>query len=463
MSLTAVKIANILLLFLEMAVPALMFLDKFQLRKHWLPRLFFVFTLTVVASWGLVWVTDCTMAHMVFSYENMVPHLLITSFFQLVSECVVLCLAALSISVMAEVSWMNVVFVCCTAFSMQSIAESMATLSVWIQSGQYYRLMQFFENLPNTVVYLTIFTSVYLFCYYSVIRKYTFEEQAPSDRSITSCTIALLSVSIILGSVQIPEGSKQADLLFLFILIARLLVGVLGMVMLFTLARWINLQFNFARQEYMNQLQMQQYQLAKESIETVNINAHDLRHQIGILKEAIRQSGSSPDLERELQNISEAVDVVDASYRTGNRALDITLTQKSTHCQENSIEFSAMVDGTALSFMKDIDIYVLLGNALDNAIEAVSRIPNPEDRVINLYIRKENAGTIIHLENTFEAPPVFTSEGPLSNKKSPLHGYGTKSMRNIVTRYAGNLRQCVQDSLFILDCYLPTQNDMKDR
>ena len=197
MSLTAVKIANILLLFLEMAVPALMFLDKFQLRKHWLPRLFFVFTLTVVASWGLVWVKDCTMAHMVFSYENMVPHLLITSFFQLVSECVVLCLAALSISVMAEVSWMNVVFVCCTAFSMQSIAESMATLSVWIQSGQYYRLMQFLENLPYAAMYLAVFTSVYISCYFFVIQKYTFEDQAPFDHSIPYHFYICLSVLLL--------------------------------------------------------------------------------------------------------------------------------------------------------------------------------------------------------------------------------------------------------------------------
>ena len=459
---TFVKIANILLLFLEMEVPALLFLGKFQLRKYWLLRLLLVCGLTVAVSRGLVWVKDRVMASLPLSAENMTPYLFTTSSFQLLNECAVLCLVALSVGATAEVSQMNVVFICCTAFSMQSIAESIATLSVWVRLGRYYRLMQFLENLPYAAMYLAIFTSVYLFCYYFVIQKYTFEEQAPSDHSITRCTIALLSVSIILGSVQIPEHSEQAILLFFFILLARLLVGILGLVMLFVLMRWINLQFSYARQEYMNQLQAQQYQLAKETIDTVNINAHDLRHQIGILKEAIRQSGSSPDLQKELQSISDAVNVVDSSYRTGNRALDITLTQKSTRCQENSIEFSAMVDGTALLFMKDIDIYVLLGNALDNAIEAVSQIPDPEDRVINLYIRKETAGTIIHLENTFEALPVFTNEGPLSNKKSPLHGFGTKSMKNIVSRYSGNLRQCVQDSLFILDCYLPAQDDMKE-
>ena len=456
---TYVKIANILLLFLEMEIPALLFLSKFQLRRHWLLRLLFVCVLTVAASWALVWIKDHTMARLPFSDENMTPYLFTTSAFQLLNECAVLCLVALSVSVTAEVSQMNVVFICCTAFSMQSIAESIATLAVWVRLSRYYRLMQFLENLPYAAMYLAVFTSVYISCYFFVIQKYTFEEQAPFDHSITRCTIALLSVSVILGSVQIPEHSKQAILLFFFILLARLLVGVLGLVMLFALARWVNLQFNYARQEYMNQLQIQQYQLAKESVETVNINAHDLRHQIGILKEAIRQSGSSPELQRELQGISDAVSVVDSYYRTGNRALDITLTQKSMRCQENSIEFSAMVDGTALLFMTDIDIYVLLGNALDNAIEAVSQIPDPKGRVINLYIRKETAGTIIHLENTYEEPPVFTREGPLSQKKSPLHGFGTKSMRNIVSRYSGSLRQRVQDSLFILDCYLPSPDD----
>lgn len=227
-----------------------------------------------------------------------------------------------------------------------------------------------------------------------------------------------------LGGAEPPQNSVQAEQLFFFMLIARLLLGMLGLVMLFYLLKWTKLQFDFEKQEYILQQQRQQYELAKESINTVNINAHDLRNQISVIREAIRGSGKGDRILGELSEMEKHVDLVGTDFHTGNSALDIAVTEKARLCKTKSIQFSAIVDGSSLAFMSDVDIYVFFGNALDNAIEAAENIPDPEKRVISLSLRKEPCGVVIHVENTFFHQPRFADGVPITQKEGACHRRG---------------------------------------
>jgi len=267
--------------------------------------------------------------------------------------------------------------------------------------------------------------------------------------------VGISIVNIVLGGVEVPYNSPQAAQLFLFMLIARLLFGLLGLIVLFFLPRWIKLQFDYEKQEHILQEQRQQYEVAKESVNMVNINAHDLRNQIAVIKEAIRTSGKGDMIRDELNEMERYVDDVDTGYYTGHRALDVVLTEKARLCKAKSIQFSAMADGAALAFMSDVDIYVFFGNALDNAIEAAEEIEDPEGRVISLYLRQEPYGVVIHVENTFASSPRFERGMPQTHKEGAFHGYGTRSMASVAEKYAGNLKMRVENQLFYLDCLIP--------
>jgi archaellum component FlaF (FlaF/FlaG flagellin family) len=141
----------------------------------------------------------------------------------------------------------------------------------------------------------------------------------------------------------------------------------------------------------MTSKQSEQYEIAKDNMDKVNINAHDLRNQISLLRKSMENSNACNvnDLKEELNKMSHNIDLVETVYKTGNKALDITLSEKAKICLNKSIQVSTIADGKAISFIKDIDIYLLLGTALDNAIEANEKIADSSKRMIGIFIKEE--------------------------------------------------------------------------
>ena len=87
-------------------------------------------------------------------------------------------------------------------------------------------------------------------------------------------------------------------------------------------------------------------------MEKINIRYHDLKQQYSRATEEERTK-----LENEMENLN-------LRYFTGNKALDITLTQKAGLCAQNGIQLICSADGSCLAKMKHYHIYSLLGNAL---------------------------------------------------------------------------------------------------
>lgn len=194
-----------------------------------------------------------------------------------------------------------------------------------------------------------------------------------------------------------------------------------------------------------------QYALSRENIDTINHKCHDLKHQIRALKKVdAKERGEYID---ELEN---AIDIYDAVVETGNEVLDTILSEKSLNCEHRHIRLSCIVDASHLDFMSTLDIYALLGNALDNAIENVSRYPDEEKRVISLTIKAVGDFLSIQTNNYCEERPKMTGDLPVSTKRDrEYHGFGLKSMRHIAEKYGGSLAVSVENHVFTLQILLP--------
>ena len=78
------------------------------------------------------------------------------------------------------------------------------------------------------------------------------------------------------------------------------------------------------------------------------------------------------------------IGVVEDDPASCQLVLDVILTAKERACADRGITFTAVADGSLLSGMSSMDIASLFGNALDNAIEATSKLPKYEQRLIKL-------------------------------------------------------------------------------
>ena len=199
-----------------------------------------------------------------------------------------------------------------------------------------------------------------------------------------------------------------------------------------------------------------QYNLSKENIELINLKCHDLRHQI-------RQIGKDKGLSLgTVGEIESAISIYDAEVRTDNEVLDIILTEKSLRCALDGIALTCVADGHSLDFMEDTDIYSLFGNALDNAIEAVSRLEK-ERRNVGVVVRSINNLVSVNVRNSYDGEITLDADGlPLTTKSDKnFHGIGVKSIRQIAEKYNGTCSVSLNNGVFNLNVLVARKNYRK--
>ena len=194
-----------------------------------------------------------------------------------------------------------------------------------------------------------------------------------------------------------------------------------------------------------------QYQLSKDTIDAINVKCHDIRHQIRHLEE-----GGVAVEKGALEDLAQEVRIYDSKVKTGNDALDTILSEKRLLCEREGTRLTCIADGAALSGLSPADLYSLFGNLLDNAIEAVRRLDGAERRTISLVVSRRGDMAVIHEENYFDGDVRFEGGLPVSTKGDPLnHGFGTRSMSQIVERYGGSMSMRAQGDRFGVTIVLP--------
>ncbi len=198
--------------------------------------------------------------------------------------------------------------------------------------------------------------------------------------------------------------------------------------------------------------QYRNYRAMQDSISIVNQKYHDMKHQIALLRSEL---GNEKKLEY-LDQVESEISAYEAQNKTGNEVLDTILTGKSQQCYANHISFTCVADGHALDFLSVMDMSAIFGNALDNAIESVMKIENPEERLIHLSVSMQRQFVSIILRNRYKDEPVMHEGLPQTTKKEKaLHGYGVKSIKSTVEKHGGAASVGTRDGWFELSILMP--------
>lgn len=196
------------------------------------------------------------------------------------------------------------------------------------------------------------------------------------------------------------------------------------------------------------------YELSKENMEILNVKAHDLKHKLSLYGDKLPKE--------EIDSMKKAIDAYDSHLSTGLEPLDVILNEKNNNCLARSISFTFLGDGKSLSFLDIMDMYSLLGNALDNAIEAVDGVEEPAKRAISMNIERKGEMVFVTVRNYSSHELKLVDGLPQSNKtyESGYHGYGMKSMKRLAEKYGGDISFHQKEDVFTLTVFLRNgQND----
>ena len=168
--------------------------------------------------------------------------------------------------------------------------------------------------------------------------------------------------------------------------------------------------------------------------------------------EAFRESNSDKRDEY-IKRLQDEIKQYKADVKTGNPIVDVVLTRKNAYCIKHGITLTCIANGRLLDQIDTMDLCSLLGNSLDNAIEAVSRIPDPEKQLIDLRITQKGNLVIYNIRNYTEKQPELENGAlPKSTKQdtSRPHGYGLRSIEQIAKRYNATMNLSVKNNWFSL-------------
>ncbi len=204
-----------------------------------------------------------------------------------------------------------------------------------------------------------------------------------------------------------------------------------------------NIQSEENRQHYMKKMCEEDEQLRRMR--------HDIKNQLDVVKSLINENDFSNELANNyLEQYSDRFMKLERLIDTDNAIVNAVVNSKLVECSKENIRINTTIQNR-LKRIDDIDMCSLMGNLLDNAIEAQEKVAEDkryiEVNMLNdddvLYISVKNAITVSVLENNKDLSTIK------ADKKS--HGLGTKIIKDIVEKYNGSIDYYEEEGFFCCD------------
>lgn len=266
---------------------------------------------------------------------------------------------------------------------------------------------------------------------------------------IAICTFLISNISYV--TTNTPFSGRMTTEIFWI----RTLVDFAGMAVLLSMQdRWQDMQTQHELTAIQTLLkrQYEQYRISRDNSEAINRKYHDLKHQIQV----IRMESDAARREEYLSQLEKGMQSLGVNQHTGNDVLDTILSDKQLYCSQHQITLTIVADGARLDFIETMDICSIFGNALDNAIEGVEKLADPQQRLIRVAVYTQNVFLIIRVENYCTAQlSVVDGEYRTTKHDKDMHGYGIKSIRYTAEKYGGSVSADCSDNWFHLSVLLP--------
>ncbi len=205
--------------------------------------------------------------------------------------------------------------------------------------------------------------------------------------------------------------------------------------------------------EYQNKILDKQVEEVNNIYFVMRSWRHDYHNHLQKLKahimmNQIREASNYLDkLEVDLDNVNQLVE-------SGNISLDAVLNSKLSLAVNNEIKINYKAKVPKQLTVSDIDLCVLIGNLIDNAVEACDKITDYNSQFIRLYIGIFKKQLYISITNSTSEIIRKLNDEYITTKRGN-HGHGLKRINNIVTKYDGYISRQNEPGVFITEVLLP--------
>lgn len=270
---------------------------------------------------------------------------------------------------------------------------------------------------------------------------------------IITCLFLILGIIYLL---KISDISSQYHEVFLWISIVLMISSFCHFIL-------FNLYLSKkAEENYINFVKSQEektfyyYQQKQKDIEDLNIIRHDLKNQLLALKS---QPAESNQYTQHIDSLLNDLSKSSYAVHTGNPFIDVLISEKLKLIHEQHISCKMNVKLENIHFIRNIELCSLLGNLLDNCIEAAQCCD--KNKSITFCCNTTQNHFFIHASNTYNKKLKYKNGSFITTKKeSSMHGFGIISIKKIVSKYNGNVSFSSNLEEFVVNISIPLPQNL---
>ena len=242
----------------------------------------------------------------------------------------------------------------------------------------------------------------------------------------------------ILFAWQSFVGGYEWHPLFLVVLIGLLYTNIIMIYFTNKTSEQAQLKKDFEIAEHHYAMQQEYYDQLRVQQEETRALWHDISKYLRA-SQIDNSDAALQEVQQMLDSISQVVDV-------NNRVVSVILNEYFQVAKDVDVSIDLDVLVPTELFVTASDLYVLLGNTLDNAIEACTELPK-EQRHISLKLKKHNSMLYYEISNPYD-------EKHLHRVRGNYHGFGLKNVAKCVEKYRGKLDVTKTNGVFRVVAHL---------
>lgn len=181
---------------------------------------------------------------------------------------------------------------------------------------------------------------------------------------------------------------------------------------------------------------------------------HDYKNHIQAMK-AYLELDQLDQLNAYLDELDEDLVSVDTIIKSGNVMVDAVLNSKLTLAQTRQVTLHAKAHVPEKIAVQDVDLGIILGNLLSNAIEGCQTVEEPKQRFIRVYIHDMKGQLYINITNSMARKIRKAGSEILTTKRGKDHGFGLKRVDKTVEKYDGYINRQFEEGVFATEITLP--------
>ena len=204
------------------------------------------------------------------------------------------------------------------------------------------------------------------------------------------------------------------------------------------------------------ELQTEQAERHLNEVRSIHREMRAFKHDYHNHLQTLRGHIASGDMARALGYIDELdarLKSLDTLIKTGNVSADAILSSKIAQAKAAGIAVTVKANISDRMALSDVELSIVLGNLLDNAIEACTLARG--ERFIRLFIALK--GSMLYFSMLNSAAEKQIKRGSLfRTRKAGLHGFGLKRAQSIIEEHGGWIKYNSEDGAFTTEFLVPT-------